>query len=52
MHIVLIAYYYPPINSSGAKRAEALSKYFCAFGHHVTVITTRKTRADGDCPTT
>lgn len=48
MHIVLIAYYFPPINSSGAKRVEALSKYFCSFGHDVTVITTRKSRADGE----
>lgn len=48
MHIVLIAYYYPPINSSGAKRVEALSKYFCSFGHEVTVVTTRKTLADGE----
>lgn len=48
MNIVLIAHYYPPINSSGAKRAEALSKYFTAFGHSVSVITPSKTRADGD----
>lgn len=48
MRIVLIVHYYPPINSSGAKRAEALSKYFTAFGHEVTVITPRKSRADGE----
>lgn len=48
MHIVLIAHYYPPINSSGAKRAESLSKYFISFGHDVTVITTCKRRSDGD----
>lgn len=48
MHIVLIAHYYPPINSSGAKRAESLSKYFQALGHHVTVITTQKRRTDGE----
>ncbi|WP_120971579.1 glycosyltransferase [Comamonas sp. lk] len=48
MNIVLIAHYYPPINSSGAKRAESLSKYFTALGHHVTVITTCKSRADGE----
>jgi len=48
MRFVLIAHYYPPINSSGAKRAEALSKYFTAFGHDVTVITPRKTRSDGE----
>lgn len=48
MRIVLIAHYYPPINSSGAKRAESLSKYFTAMGHDVTVITTRKRRSDGE----
>ena len=48
MHIVLISHYYPPINSSGAKRAESLSKYFTALGHQVTVITTQKFRTDGD----
>lgn len=48
MRIVLIAHYYPPINSSGAKRAESLSKYFTALGHGVTVITTRKRRSDGE----
>lgn len=48
MRVVLIVHYYPPINSSGAKRAEALSKYFTAFGHDVTVITPRKTRSDGE----
>lgn len=47
MRIVLIAHYYPPINSSGAKRFESLSKYFTALGHDVTVITTRKHRTDG-----
>lgn len=48
MQIVLIVYYYPPINSSGGKRAEALSKYFVEFGHKVTVITPSKSRRDGE----
>lgn len=47
LRVVLIAHYYPPINSSGAKRAESLSKYFVALGHKVTVITTCKSGADG-----
>lgn len=47
MQITIIAYYYPPINSSGAKRAEALSKYFIGFGHGVTVITPQKKSIDG-----
>ena len=48
MRIVIIAHYFPPVNSSGAKRAEALSKYFTEAGHHVTVLTTTKTSADGE----
>lgn len=48
MRFVFIVHYYPPINSSGAKRAEALSKYLVTMGHHVTVITTRKSSADGE----
>lgn len=48
MKIVFIPHYYPPVNSSGAKRIEAISKYLAADGHDVTVITTQKTSADGD----
>ncbi len=48
MKIVFVAHYYPPVNSSGAKRVEAISKYLAADGHEVTVITTQKTSADGD----
>ncbi|VFR44473.1 TPR/glycosyl transferase domain protein [plant metagenome] len=46
-HIVFIVHYFAPINSSGAKRVDALSKYFAQDGHDVTVITTRKTGAQG-----
>lgn len=45
--VVFIVHYYPPINSSGAKRVEALSKYLTRWGREVTVITTTKTAADG-----
>ena len=48
MNIVLITHYYPPINSSGAKRVESLSKYFTALGHNVSVLTTSKNRSDGE----
>ena len=47
MRFVFIVHYFPPINSSGAKRVEALSKYLVAAGHDVTVITTSKTASDG-----
>ena len=45
--IVFIVHYFPPINSTGGKRVEALSKYFARAGRSVTVITTAKTAADG-----
>ncbi|MBP5100090.1 glycosyltransferase [Pseudomonas protegens] len=48
MNIVFIVHYFPPVNSAGAKRVEAISKYLAAAGHTVTVITTKKTSADGD----
>lgn len=47
MKIVFIVHYYPPVNSAGAKRVEALSKYFAAAGHEVTVVTTCKSDRDG-----
>jgi N-acetyl sugar amidotransferase len=47
LNVVFIVHYFPPINSAGAKRVEALSKYFALAGHCVTVITTTKTSADG-----
>lgn len=47
MKIVFIVHYFPPVNSSGAKRVEAISKYLAAAGHSITVITTKKTGSDG-----
>jgi len=47
MRIIFLVHYFPPINSSGAKRVEALSKYLAATGHEVTVITGSKTPSDG-----
>lgn len=46
-NIVFIVHYFPPINSTGGKRVEALSKYFARDGRSVTVITTAKTSGDG-----
>ena len=45
--IVFLVHYFPPINSSGAKRVEALSKYMAKLGRTVTVVTTRKSGVDG-----
>lgn len=47
MHVVFLVHYFPPINSAGAKRVEALTKYFARLGHRVTVITTQKKSSDG-----
>lgn len=47
MEIVFVVHYFPPVNSAGAKRIEAISKYLAAAGHTVSVITTKKTSADG-----
>lgn len=42
-----MAHYFPPVSSSGAKRMEALAKYFALAGRRVTVLTTVKTPASG-----
>lgn len=47
LNIVMVAHYYPPINSSGAKRFQFLSKYLAEMGADVTVITTKKRNSDG-----
>jgi glycosyltransferase involved in cell wall biosynthesis len=47
MKIVFITHYFPPLNSSGARRINAFAKYLAAKGHQITVITTRKTGRDG-----
>jgi glycosyltransferase involved in cell wall biosynthesis len=46
-HIALFAYYFPPLSSSGAKRMEAMAKYFARAGRRVTVITQTKSHRDG-----
>jgi glycosyltransferase involved in cell wall biosynthesis len=48
LNIVVIVHYFPPINSSGAKRWEYMTKYLARLGHNVTVITSRKTGSDGE----
>lgn len=40
--IVFLVHYFPPLNSAGGKRIEALSKYFVRAGRRVTVLTTAK----------
>jgi glycosyltransferase involved in cell wall biosynthesis len=40
--IVFLVHYFPPLNSAGGKRIEALSKYFVRAGRRVAVLTTAK----------
>lgn len=47
MKIVFIAHYFPPLNSSGARRIDAFAKYLSQWGHDITVVTTKKTFRDG-----
>lgn len=47
MRIVFLVHYFPPLNSSGARRVLAFTKYLSRYGHQVTVLTTRKTSWDG-----
>ena len=47
MKLVFLVHYFPPLNSSGARRINAFAKYLAAKGHKITVITTRKTERDG-----
>lgn len=47
MKIVVLVHWFPPINSSGARRFEAMTKYFVRKGHSVTVVTTHKSGKDG-----
>jgi hypothetical protein len=48
MKCIVIAHYFPPINSSGAKRFQYTTKYWVQSGVDVTVITTTKSSSDGD----
>lgn len=45
--ILFITHYFPPLNSSGARRINAFAKYLSAWGHQITVVTTTKSERDG-----
>lgn len=47
MKIIFITHYFPPLNSSGARRLNAFAKYLNISGDEITVITTKKTTRDG-----
>ena len=47
MRIVFFSHYFPPLNSSGARRIIAFAKYLALSGHQITVISTTKSASDG-----
>ena len=47
MKIVFLAHYFPPLNSSGARRIQSFARFLSAMGHEITVISTKKTQRDG-----
>ncbi|MBX9574769.1 MAG: hypothetical protein K2X07_03935 [Caulobacteraceae bacterium] len=46
--VAILCHYFPPLNSSGAKRMEALSAYFAEWGEEVVVISTTKSGTVAD----
>lgn len=47
MRIVFFTHYFPPLNSSGARRVIAFAKYLAISEHQITVISTTKSASDG-----
>lgn len=43
MKILIVSYYFPPLNSIGSLRPYSWAKYWSKMGHEVTVLTTTKT---------
>ncbi len=50
MKILIIAYYYPPINTGGTARPMKMAKYLPEFGHDVTVLTHTYDSTDLETP--
>lgn len=48
MNILLITHFYPPLNTGGVFRPYTWAKYWSGFGHHVTVLTTKKHPSHGN----
>ncbi len=43
--ILIVAHYFPPMNSTGSRRPEALARFLKGLGHEVTVLTTQKAKS-------
>lgn len=42
--ILIVAHYFPPMNSTGSRRPEALARFLKGLGHDVTIFTTQKAK--------
>lgn len=47
MKFVFFVHYFPPLNSTGSRRVESFAKYLSRRGHHIVVVSTRKSHRDG-----
>lgn len=50
MKILIISYFFPPVNRIGALRLGKMAKYFQKFGHDVRVITYKHDQSDLSAP--
>lgn len=48
MKILIISYYFPPLNSIASLRPYSWAKYWSKMGHDVTVLTTHEPQRDND----
>ena len=46
MNVLVVAYYYPPVESGGTQRPSMMAKYLPRFGHRVTVLSHTYDRSD------
>lgn len=47
MKLVFFVHYFPPLNSTGARRVESFAKYLSRRGHEIVIVSTRKSMRDG-----
>lgn len=47
MKFVFFVHYFPPLNSTGARRVESFAKYLSRSGHKIVIVSTRKSMRDG-----
>ena len=47
MKFAFFVHYFPPLNSTGARRVESFAKYLSRNGHEIVVVSTKKSTLDG-----